>query len=340
MNRFLPLCILIYALCALPNSALDTNSNGMSDLWERRYNPGQHQGQLFDTNDTKLLPGADPDGDGWPNEQEAAAGTNPFDPNVPAGYIRPVIIHRQNVSLDLDNDGIYEYCGDVESITWPIIPGKQYTLQASDILIVGSWITVEQATADIVAERTYNFPLSQTATTEPPPRMFWRVAIEDVDSDGDGLTDAEEYELGTNPHLADTDGDGLPDGWEVANELDPLDNGSVNPSNGPNGDPDGDGLTNLLEWQHGGSARLKDTDDDGMDDGPEYYAGLNINDADQNHNGVTDGYEDFDDDGYTNREEAYAGTRPFDATDKPDGTNPAHPVFLVRELDLSVSKAL
>jgi hypothetical protein len=36
-----------------------------------------------------------------------------------------------------------------------------------------------------------------------------------VDSDGDGLTDAEELALGTDPHNPDTDGDGLPDGWEV-----------------------------------------------------------------------------------------------------------------------------
>jgi len=36
-----------------------------------------------------------------------------------------------------------------------------------------------------------------------------------VDSDGDGLTDAEERALGTDPNNPDTDGDGLPDGWEV-----------------------------------------------------------------------------------------------------------------------------
>ncbi len=35
------------------------------------------------------------------------------------------------------------------------------------------------------------------------------------DTDGDGLSDAEERRLGTNPELADTDGDGLDDGREV-----------------------------------------------------------------------------------------------------------------------------
>ncbi len=38
---------------------------------------------------------------------------------------------------------------------------------------------------------------------------------QDVDSDGDGLSDAEEAVWGTNPRVADTDGDGLSDGNEV-----------------------------------------------------------------------------------------------------------------------------
>jgi hypothetical protein len=36
-----------------------------------------------------------------------------------------------------------------------------------------------------------------------------------VDSDGDGLADERERELGTDPRVADTDGDGLSDGEEV-----------------------------------------------------------------------------------------------------------------------------
>ena len=36
-----------------------------------------------------------------------------------------------------------------------------------------------------------------------------------ADSDNDGLYDAEEVALGTDPFNADTDGDALPDGWEV-----------------------------------------------------------------------------------------------------------------------------
>lgn len=38
-----------------------------------------------------------------------------------------------------------------------------------------------------------------------------------VDSDNDGLTDAQEVAIGTSPELEDTDGDGLSDGFEVNN---------------------------------------------------------------------------------------------------------------------------
>lgn len=42
------------------------------------------------------------------------------------------------------------------------------------------------------------------------------------DTDGDGLTDYEEYVLGTNPVHWDSDGDGVPDGLEVMRGTDPL----------------------------------------------------------------------------------------------------------------------
>ncbi|WP_258165250.1 Rib/alpha-like domain-containing protein, partial [Corynebacterium aurimucosum] len=38
------------------------------------------------------------------------------------------------------------------------------------------------------------------------------------DTDGDGLTDKEEEELGTDPNKADTDGDGINDGDEVTGD--------------------------------------------------------------------------------------------------------------------------
>ncbi|MES2642426.1 MAG: hypothetical protein V4850_23285 [Myxococcota bacterium] len=44
-----------------------------------------------------------------------------------------------------------------------------------------------------------------------------------LDPDADGLTDAEETEIGTDLVVADSDGDGFDDGAEVEQHTDPLD---------------------------------------------------------------------------------------------------------------------
>lgn len=65
-------------------------------------------------------------------------------------------------------------------------------------------------------------------------------AFYDVDSDGDGLANAYEVSIGTNPTRRDSDGDGVDDNVEISNGTDPRVNGGYN-------DPDGDGLTNAEE---------------------------------------------------------------------------------------------
>jgi len=82
--------------------------------------------------------------------------------------------------------------------------------------------------------------------------LVYRTDPDNPDSDGDGLSDYDEViTYGTNPNDPDSDGDGLPDGWEVQHGLDPLDDGSGNIDNGPEGDPDGDGFSNSLELELG-----------------------------------------------------------------------------------------
>ncbi len=44
----------------------------------------------------------------------------------------------------------------------------------------------------------------------------------EVDSDGDGLSDTIEAQLGTDPNNVDTDGDSFPDGVEVQNGFNPF----------------------------------------------------------------------------------------------------------------------
>src|SRR5699024_1082062 len=143
---------------------------------------------------------------------------------------------------------------------------------------------------------------------------------QDVDTDGDGLTDAEEAKLGTDPNNADTDGDGLTDGEEV-NEYgtDPL-----------KADTDGDGLSDGEEVNSYGTDPLKaDTDGDGLTDGEEVNEyrtdplkvdtdGDGLSDYDEINKYNTDPTNpDTDGDGFTDGQEVEMGTDPNDPEDPP-----------------------
>ena len=81
----------------------------------------------------------------------------------------------------------------------------------------------------------------------------------DEDFDNDGLSNGQEYELGTEPYNEDTDGDGLKDGEEINTYItDPL---------------------------------KVDTDDDGLEDGDEIYFETDPLNPDTDGNGVLDGDE-------------------------------------------------
>lgn len=82
--------------------------------------------------------------------------------------------------------------------------------------------------------------------------FLYRTDPDNSDTDEDGLSDGTEVNIyGTNPNNSDTDGDGLPDAWEVQYGFDPLDDGTIDPDNGPGGDSDEDGFDNALELELG-----------------------------------------------------------------------------------------
>ena len=175
------------------HALIDFNNNGVSDLWEIHYNTGE----LFANFD----PTADPDGDGWSNEVEAVSGTDPFDGNPPSGCVRPAITHIPAVYTTGVNGDFETVTAETVRISWPTIPGKHYILSASPDLSPQSWITINDEPIGKRLEITEFIQLTQPDGSRPD-KLFFRVQIEDRDSDGDNLSDAEERELGTNTHSA------------------------------------------------------------------------------------------------------------------------------------------
>ena len=111
----------------------------------------------------------------------------------------------------------------------------------------------------------------------------YRLTGEDKDSDGDGLSDKLEKELGTDRKKADSDGDGLSDGAEYnQHKTNPL-----------VADTDGDGLSDGAEINTYSTSPLKaDSDGDGLKDGDEINTyKTDPNKADSDGDGLKDGDE-------------------------------------------------
>ena len=132
-----------------------------------------------------------------------------------------------------------------------------------------------------------------------------------ADSDADGLTDEQEYRIGTDPSSRDTDGDDYRDLFEFLNQRSGFDPNDANlPAlscaaiggvTGPS-DSDGDGLLDCEEVFLRTEPRLADSDSDRMIDGFELRIGTDPT--------VADADRDPDFDGQANRIEAQANTNP------------------------------
>ena len=90
----------------------------------------------------------------------------------------------------------------------------------------------------------------QGAATDGPIWSFTTEAVQD--SDGDGVTDAQELQNGTDPNDPDTDNDGLSDGWEANNGQDPLTADGLEVYYSFEGDPDDASGNDLHGTAHGG----------------------------------------------------------------------------------------
>jgi uncharacterized protein (DUF1800 family) len=154
--------LFVVALSSL-GAAVDLDHDNVGDVWRLKYG---------------VLGAAslDSDGDGATNVQESGAGTNPMLPSD--------VMAVQSMQL----------VGSQLTLNWPSIVGKRYKVEGTtNITNVSSWADV----TPIFMEGTGT--LMSAVVTTTGPGTFYRIAVYDKDTDGDGVTDWEELQLGLDP---------------------------------------------------------------------------------------------------------------------------------------------
>ncbi len=286
----------------------DTDDGGVSDGAEDtdkngRIDPGE--GDPLDPSDdpTQL----DTDGDGLPDATETQIGSDPMDADsdddgIPDGREANPTEDTDGDGMinvldpDSDDDGLFDGtemgfdCSnpDTDTTKGTCIPdGDMGTTKTSPLEPDTDDGGVPDGTEDADKDGTID-PGEGDPNDPIDDPMF-------VDTDGDGLTDTYEMQIGSDPMDADSDDDGVPDGREPS----------------PADDSDGDGLPNVLD---------SDSDNDGLFDGtemgfdcmnpatdtsknrcvPDADMGMtktNPLDPDTDDGGISDGSEDFNHNG-------------------------------------------
>jgi uncharacterized repeat protein (TIGR01451 family) len=329
------------------DGAEDTNLNGKLDPGE--LDPTAGHG----ADDATLI---DSDGDGLSDATETFIGTNPNDADsdddgvIDGAEANPTadtdgdgLINA--LDPDSDNDGLFD--GTEAGITTPDADtdvAKGFFVPDADPTTTTSPVDPDSDDGGVSDGNEDTNHNGKVDAGERDPTAGHGGDDLTGDSDGDGLSDAEEGAIGTDPNDADSDDDGALDGAEPSPGIDSDGDGLINaldPDSDNDGLPDGTELgldcSNPAtdksknhctpDSDQGGTTTNpldKDTDDGGVSDGSE----------DSNHNGAIDAGEtdptlghgaddnqnvDTDGDGLTDNFEDSIGTNPNDADSDDDG---------------------
>ncbi|WP_437734427.1 hypothetical protein [Sorangium sp. So ce1335] len=320
----------------------DINLNGAIDADETDPNDGDDD-----------LPIVDTDGDGLVDEIEVLIGTDPSDADSDDDGVLDG--REPNFSDDHDGDGAINAL-DPDSDNDGLFDGTEFGLpcdnEATDA-DAGTCIadadtetttspldpdTDDGGVSDGAEDANHNGAIDEGETDPNDPADD---SVPD-DRDGDGLSDAIEEMIGSDPDDADSDDDGALDGQEVNPGEDTDDDGLINALDV---DSDNDGLFDGTELglpcdQEGTDAEAghcradadegatktspvdADTDDGGVNDGDEDInldGAINADETDPNNGDDDVAPADTDGDGLSDALEGEIGTDPEDADSDDDG---------------------
>ncbi len=176
------------ALSGLAAPAIDTAID--RTVWQMLYALTSAQ-----VNDPAWM-AQDSDGDGLTNGEELTTGTDPLQPTSTA--------RLTNLTLEANK----------AALTFATANGKLYTAQFTTTLSdPGSWAAFPSP-VQVIGNGTV-----QTLFAPKVPNAFYRVTTEDVDSDGDGVSDWAEIVTGFDPHQTHSHGSPIDDHTALVQQL-------------------------------------------------------------------------------------------------------------------------
>jgi YD repeat-containing protein len=176
---------------------------------------------------------ADTDGDGFSDAAEIAAGSDPVNPACTPMNCRVGGEAVSRLVSVLNTTALPTAPREADSITFSILNTDAPTTsfrEADSItfsLLNGANLSSIRSEADNIHFSVCNGTASPACASALSSSRALSTLAEPRDSDGDGVPDNVEIEIGTSAFNVDTDVDGYPDGLELALGSDPLDSRSM-----------------------------------------------------------------------------------------------------------------